>query len=255
MALSVQKANFWKRISAYLFDTIITLMIAVGIASLLSVALHYDKTSEELQTYYTEYEIQYGVDFDATQEELNELTEEQKANYDAAVKALTKDARVLKVYQKAFFLSLVIVSIALLLAIVVVHFVAPLFFKNGQTLGKKIFGLAVMRSNCVKVSNPVLFIRAIFGLYAIETMFPVALLLTIYFGMLGSVGAITALLLFALQIGVLIVSKHNAAIHDLLTDTVVVDMASQRIFQTQEELLAFKQAEHAEEAAKAEYIK
>ncbi len=254
MALSIQKANFWKRISAYLFDTIVTLMIAVGIAALLSVALKYDKLSNELNVYYTEYETQYGVDFDATQEELNELTEEQKANYDAAVKAFAQDDRVLKVYQKAFFLSLVIVSISLLLAIVVVHFIPPLFFKNGQTLGKKIFGIGVMRSNCVKVSNPVLFIRAIFGLYAIETIFPIALLLMISFGMLGSVGAITVLLLCGLQIGVLVASKHNAAIHDLLTDTVVVDIASQRIFQTQEEMLAFKQAEHAEEVAKKEYI-
>ncbi len=254
MALSIQKANFWKRISAYLFDTIVTVMIAVGIAALLSVALQYDKTNDELKSYYTEYEIQYGVDFDATQEELNELTEEQRANYDAAVKAFTKDARVLKVYQKAFFLSLVIVSIGLLLAIVAVHFIIPLFFKNGQTLGKKIFGVAIMRSNCVKVSNPVLFIRAVFGLYAIETMFPIALIMMLYFGLLGSVGAITVLLLCALQIGVLIATKHHAAIHDLLTDTVVVDVASQRIFQTQEEMLTFKQAEHAEETAKKEYI-
>ncbi len=253
MALSIQKANFWKRISAYLFDTIVTVMLAVGLAAILSVAFGYDKTSQELQTYYTEYEIQYGVDFDATQEQIEEFTSEEKANYDEAVKAFTNDARVLKVYQKSFFLSLLIVSIGLLLAIVAVHFIAPLFFKNGQTLGKKIFGLAVMRSNCVKVSNPVLFIRAVFGLYAIETMFPIALLLMIAFSMMGTVGALTVLLLMILQIAVLIISQNNGAIHDLLTDTVVVDYASQRIFQTEEALLAFKQAEHAEEVAKKDY--
>ncbi len=254
MALTIQKANFWKRISAYLFDLIITVMLAVGIAAILSALLGYDKTSAQLESYYTEYETQYGVDFDLTEAQLNELSQEERARYDEAVKAFSQDERVLRVYQKSFFLSLVIVSAGLLLAVLTVHFVVPLFFKNGQTLGKKIFGVAVMRSSCVKVSNPVLFIRTLFGLYAIETIFPIALLLMVYFGLLGSVGGITVFLLFALQIGVLIANKNNGAIHDLLADTVVVDMASQRIFATEEELLAFKRAEHAEEVAKKDYI-
>ncbi len=253
MALSIQKANFWKRISAYLFDVIITVIIAVGVATVLSLLLGYDKNNDRLQSYYTEYEIQYGVDFDITEEELNELSQEEKANYDDAVKAFSKDPRVLEVYQKAFSLSLVIVSVSLLLSIVVVQFVAPLFFKNGQTLGKKIFGLAVMRTNCVKISNLVLFIRTVFGMYAIESMFPITLLLMTAFGLLGGIGTITILLLLILQVGVLIGTKHNAAIHDLLTDSVVVDMASQRIFDSEDALLAYKKAEAAEEAARQTY--
>ncbi len=236
-----------------MFDVVITAILAMGIAAILSSALGYDKSREEIKTYYTEYETTYGVDFDATQEELNKLSQEEKDNYDAAVKAFSQDDRVLKVYQKMFFLSLIMVSVSLLLAVLVVQFIAPLFFKNGQTLGKKIFGIALMRTNCVKVSNPVLCIRALFGVYTIETMFPIALYLMVNFGLLGIVGVITILLLFALQIGVLIASKHNAAIHDLLADTVVVDMASQRIFDTQEQMLAYKQAEYAEEVAKKEY--
>ncbi len=254
MALTVQKANFWKRISAYLFDVIITLIITVGVATVLSAALGYNRHNQALETYYTEYETNYGVDFDVSEEDYNNYSEEQKNAYNAASEAFRKDERVQAVYQKLFFLTLVIVSISLLLSLLTVYFIVPLFFKNGQTLGKKIFGLAVMRSNCVQASKPVLFIRTLFGLYTIETMFPVTLVVMIYFGVMGSVGRLTIGLLFLLQAGVLIASKNRSSIHDLLSDTVVVDMASQRIFATQEEMLAYKQAQHAEEAAKKDYI-
>ena len=54
-------------------------------------------------------------------------------------------------------------------------------------------------------------------------------------------------LLFVLQIGVMIATKTNSSIHDLLSDTVVVDFACQQIFDTEEELIAYKQAQHEKE--------
>ncbi len=254
MSLSIQKANFWKRISAYLFDLILTVMLTVGIAALLSAALGYGKQNDRLEAYYQEYETTYGVDFDITEEEKAQLSEEEKATYQAATDAFLADERVGNIYEKMFFLTLVIVSLSVLLAILTVQFIAPLFFHNGQTLGKKIFGLAVMRSNCVKLSNPVLFIRSILGMYTIETMFPLVLLIMIYFGFMGGAGTLTIGLLLLLQLGVLIGTKYRSSIHDLLSDTIVVDMASQRIFDTQEAMLAYKKELHEQEVAQKEYI-
>ncbi len=261
MSLNIQKANFWKRISAWLFDFIITAMLTVGIAALLSLTFGYNKISDKLSTAYdnyeTEYETIYGVDFDVTEEEYEKLTDEEKANFleakDALNKAINEDKEIMGAYQKFFYLSLVLVSVSTLLSIVTVHFIVPLFFKNGQTLGKKIFGLAVMRTNCVKASSFVLFVRTVFGLYAIETIFPIAMFIMIMFGYMGIIGTITIGLLFALQIGLLIGTKYRTSIHDLLSDTLVVDMASQRIFDTQEEMLEYKQRLHAEETARKEY--
>ncbi len=261
MSLSIQKANFWKRISAFLFDFIMTAMLATGLAALLSLALGFDKTHQEALVYYEENktkieEMHPGVDLDITEEDFNKLTEEQKTEHKAAdeafSKALSEDERYVKVSQYRLFLILVILSISVLLSILLVEFVVPLFLHNGQTLGKKIFGIALVRSNCVKVSTFVLFVRTIFGKYTIETMFPIALLVLVAFQLLGIVGIITIGLLFVLQIGVLIATKYNSSIHDLLSDTIVVDFASQRIFDTQEDMLAFVQAEQAEEAAKPE---
>jgi uncharacterized RDD family membrane protein YckC len=128
----------------------------------------------------------------------------------------------------------------------ILFFAVPLFFKNGQTLGKKMFGLGVMRTNFTKLTSPILFARSIVGLYAMETMAPLLFTVMIFYGMLGGVGVITIGLIFALQILVMSVTKTNSSIHDLLADTVVIDFASQKIFDTEEELAAYKAAEQAE---------
>ena len=251
--LTLQKANFWKRISAYLFDIILTVTLAIGFASLLSAVVGYDKHQEQLQNYYEYYEQTYGVDFDISEEDYNKLTEDEKLKYETAADALEKDENVLATYSVIVSLSLVILSFSVLLGILSIYFIVPLFFKNGQTLGKKIFGLAIVRSNLVKVSTPVLFARTLFGMYAIETMFPLFLLAMLYFNLMGGVALITIGLLFVLQVAVLIVSKNNSSIHDLLSDTVVVEFASQRIFETQEALEEFIKEQQAIEAQKAAY--
>ncbi len=259
MAFSIQRANTWKRISAYLFDTIIALIVAVGIAVVLSAALGYNEQNAKLKTYRDEYIAKYeqlypDVDFDISQENYEKLSDAEQDRYQEAVKACreetNKDARVIKTSKLVFSLMFVIVSLSALVGVAAVHFVAPLFFKNGQTLGKKIFGVAVMRSNGVKISNPVLFIRAIFGVYTIETAFPLFV-----FIMLSSVGALPIILLFGLQFCLLFFTRNHTCIHDLLSDTVVVDMGSQRIFDTQEEAAAFFKAQkEEEEAQKKDYI-
>ena len=70
------------------------------------------------------------------------------------------------------------------------------------------------------------------------------MVLMILFGLLGIVGWIALLLLLLLQIFVMVKTPTNSSIHDLLADTVVVDYASQQIFETQEELIAFKEEQH-----------
>ena len=253
MPISLQKASFWKRISAHILDAILALILTVGFAWGLSAILKYDSHYDNLAAYEQEYEQTYGINLNITQEEFDALSEEQQAQYDIANEAWSKDQRILQNNSKLFYLTLVIISISLLLACLAIYFIIPLFFKHGQTLGKKVFGLAVMRTNCVKASNPVLFVRAILGLYTIEIMVPVLLIILILFGILGIVGVITIGLIAILDVVVMIVTKTNSSIHDLLSDTVVVDMASQRIFETEEEMLEYKKQFHAEQVAHSEY--
>ncbi len=234
MALSLQKASLWKRISAFLFDIILTITLAVGIAFAVSAILGYDAIEAELAACTAKYEEQYGVSFEISNEEFEKLTEEQKAERDKLLQevatAITKDADYIRLSNMLFYMTLAIAGTSAFLAVLIWQFLIPLLFGYGQTLGKKIFGICVMRTGHVKATNPVLFIRAMVGVYAIETMFPVLIVIMIVFGALGVVGLFTLLLFLGLELFVMITTKTNSAVHDLLCDTVVVDFAGQMIF-------------------------
>ena len=75
----------------------------------------------------------------------------------------------------------------------------------------------------------------------------------IFFNLMGIVGLITIGLLGILQIAMLISTPTRSSIHDLLTDTAVVDFMSQQIFDTQDDMLHFVQEEHAKEVENADY--
>lgn len=259
---TIQKASFLKRISAFLLDAILVVILATGFASVVSSLVKYDQQAQLLNSYYSKHEqiIQDkfpGVDFDITEEDYNKLTPEQKKQHQDAISALEtavkEDAGAAAVFQMLATSTITIVSASALLSILSVYFVAPLFFKNGQTVGKKIFGLGLMRTNCVKVSNKALLIRVLFGMYAIEVMFPVGLILAIYYNLLNIVGLITIGLFLILQIGVMIYSRTNSCIHDLISDTIVIDFGSQRIFDTEEARIAYVTEQQARQAAESAY--
>jgi uncharacterized RDD family membrane protein YckC len=137
--------------------------------------------------------------------------------------------------------------------VVLLEFVVPLLLKNGQTLGKKIFGAALMRTDGVKVSPVQMFIRTVLGKFTIEIMIPVYVLVMIY---LNAIGIVALAVLGAILVGQLLsltMSKTNGLLHDVLAGTVLVDMASQRIFETPEERLEYIKRLHAEEASRQEY--
>ena len=256
-SITLQKANFWKRISAWLLDFILLTIVATGFAVVVSYFTGYDAVTTAYNEKQTIYEEQYGIDFDITQETYDALSEADKAYFDEtypiAVDAFQKDVETQKLTEMLYNLILIITGISLFFSCLILYFIVPLFFGHGQTLGKKIFGLAVMRTNCVKASNPVLFIRSMIGLYAMETMFPTMLIIMFLFGVLGLAALIVLVLLLVLEIGVMIGTKTNSSIHDLLTDTVVIDFASQEIFDTEADMIARKQQLHEAEVAQSEY--
>ena len=253
MSNEIQKAGIWKRIAAWLFDMILVSVLAVGCGVLLSLLLGYDGYSQTVDQAYAAYEGQYGIKFEITQAEYEALSPEQRQSYDAAYSALIADDGAMKAYNMMLSLSLVITSFGILLAVLIWEFLLPLWLGNGQTLGKKIFGLCLIRQDGVKVNNLQLFARMILGKYAIETMIPVYILLMIFWGVMGVSGTLVLMALLAGQTVCLIVTRNNAAIHDLLAGTVVVDMASQTIFRSTEDLIAYQKRIAAERAARQPY--
>ncbi len=253
MIYDLQKANFLKRISAWLLDFILVLTLAVGVVGGLSAILGYDAYVEEMDGYYAQYEKEYGVVFDITEEQFNAMTKEEQDNYDAAYKALIADKGARHTYDMIANLAMVMATLGILIAFLILEFFVPMALRNGQTLGKKVFGIAVMRTNGVRINGVCLFIRAVLGKYAVETMIPVFILMMLLFGMVGFNGTLVIFGLAAIQLALLIATQTNAMIHDKLADTVVVDMSSQMIFDTEEDLLAYKKRVAAERAAKDPY--
>lgn len=253
MEQDLQKAGLWKRISAGIFDGMLAAMLAVGVAFLLSLAFGYDSQNEALNTAYEKYETQYGVTFHISAEQFDAMTEEEKANYQAAYDALVSDEEAMHTYNVVVNLILLMTSLGILAGIVLMEFVVPLFFGNGQTLGKKIFGICLMRTDGVKLNTMQLFVRTVLGKFAIETMIPVYILLMLY---MGAANIFNLLLLTAIALAqavIVVVTRNNSLIHDLLAGTVVVDYASQRIFTSTQDLIEYQKRVAAERAAREKY--
>ena len=243
----------WKRIAAWIFDLILLSVLTVGFGTLLSNALGYDSYSVTLDSAYARYEGEYGITFDITAEEYETMSQEARQNYDAAYAALIADEDAVQAYNMMLNLSLIITTGALLMGILFWEFVIPLWLGNGQTLGKKIFGLCLVRNDGVRMNTMQLFTRTLLGKFTIETMIPVYILLMLYWGTTDLTGTMFLLTLLIGQVLCVCLTHSNSAIHDLLAGTVVVDMSSQNIFRSTEDLIEYQKREAAERAARQTY--
>ena len=250
---SIQKASSWNRIIAALFDFILMAVLAVGVAFCLSAILGYQSHFERLEARYAAIEEEYGVDFDLALSDYENMSEEEKAKLVEADNAVKNDAEAVYEYNMLFSLSLIILTFSILIAFMALEFVVPLIFKNGQTLGKKIFGIAVMREDGVKVSPLLMFVRTVLGKYTLETMLPVLIILMLYFGITDIMGTMIILFIWLVQIIMFVFTKSHAVIHDRLSHTLCVNFNTQKIFETPEALIEYKTKLQAEIAEKAEY--
>lgn len=253
MDIDLQKGSMWKRISAFLFDGILIGILVVALGVLLSVILDYDGYHERLNAAYADYESRYGVTFSVTAEEYAAMDDQSRAVYEEAYQALIQDEEVLYIYNMVLNLTLIITTGSILLSYLFLEFAVPLLLGNGQTLGKKIFSLCLIRGDCVRVNAMQLFARTILGKFTIETMIPVYILIMLYFNTVGLGGTLVLLALLLVQIILLAATRNRSAIHDLLAGTVVADLASQRIFQSAEEKIEYTKRIHAEEVARKPY--
>ena len=251
--MDLQKASVMKRVAAWLLDTILVCVLAVGFAVLLSAVLRYDHQYNTLQAGYDRYEQMYGVELEITQEDYDALTDAQRENYDAAYAALIEDEEIINTYNLVLSLSLVIATVSILLAVMSMEFVVPLFLKNGQTIGKKAFSIGLMRVDGVKVTTMQLFVRSLLGKYTIETMIPVYIVLMFFWNAMDMTGTVVLAGLAILEILCIVINPHNALVHDLMAGTVAVDMSSQKIFESTEALIEYSKRIAAERAKKQDY--
>ena len=253
MFFDLQKASMLKRFSAFLLDVILLCVLITGIALAVSAVTGFDGYLNTFESGYAKYEEEYGIDFDITEEDYLKLSEADKANFDAARKAFSEDRDILYAYNMMINLALVILSVSVLLSYVILEFAVPLFLGNGQTIGKKIFAIGVMQQNHVRITPVQLFVRSVLGKCTIETMVPMLIILMIFIGSLGLVGTGVLILFLVLEIALMIGTKTNSTVHDILSASVAVDLSSQMIFDNEKELLDYKKRRAEEAAAESKY--
>lgn len=254
MIYDIQKASILKRISAWLLDSILICILAVGFMFVFSWITGLDKYSTQWQQTTEKWAKEYNVDFNITEEQYNKLTEAEKANWDAAYDKVEKELSENKSRSMTLSLLVVCLIIGLLLAFVILNFILPLVFKNGRTVGMKVFNLGVVFTNSVRINTFALFVRSILGQYTLETMVPVFIVLMIALGLpVGFVGLVVLVGLLILQLVLVIATKTNSVVHDVISNTVVVDMSLQMIFDNYDALISYKEEVAQAAADKAEY--
>lgn len=253
MTNDIQKASLWKRFAAGILDGILLAVLATGVAFLLGAFLGYDGYDTTLNESYAYYEEQYGISFQITGEEYEALSPQEKETYDKAYDTLIHDEEAMKAYNMVLNLSLLITTGGILVACLLLEFAVPMLMGNGQTLGKKVFGLGVVRVDGVRTTPLQMFVRTVLGKFTIETMIPVYVVLMLFFNVTGLGGTLLLGALLVAQILIMALNRNNSLIHDLLAGTVVVDVASQMIFRDTQDLIDYKKKLSREQSNRQTY--
>lgn len=240
MQCDIQKASLWKRFAAALLDLILVVIIVTGMFAILYGWFGVDGYVAEIGQILDRYEEKYDLNYDMTAEEFAALPEAEQNEYLAVYQELNN------IYIKIMLVILAIITIGILVAMLILEFGVPLLFGNGQTVGKKVFSLAVIRQDSVAITPLQLFVRTILGKFAVETMIPVCIAIMYTMGLMN---LFLLLLIAALAIGeivILIATRNNCLLHDLIAGTVVVDYSSQRIFLSVEDKQTYEARLEAE---------
>lgn len=256
MIYDMQRASFLKRAPAWLLDMILLVTVATGFLTGWSYVFDVTPHTEELSSIIEQYEKEYGGELSISTDKYEQMTDEERAAADRISleisNALNQDAEALKLLELVATNIFAMLSLSILCAYAILEFLIPLWLKNGQTLGKKCFGVALMRKDGVKVTPFMMFARTVLGKCTVETMIPVLAIVQILIGLSGPLGLLGIATLLA-QIIIPLATRNKTAIHDLMACTVAVDLSSQMIFNSPEEQLEYHKKLHEENAAQADY--
>lgn len=257
MHKDIQKAGLWQRIAAGILDLILLAVLATGFCWVLSSLLDYDQYFVQSESIRLEYTQKYNLPEEITQEVLDAMSPEEYADYvanvEAANAAIAQDEEAIRVFNMMLNLSLIIASGGILLSMVLLQFVVPLLFGNGQTVGKKVFGLCLIRNDGVKLNTLQLFTRVILGKYAVGVMIPVYAVIMVMLNVPNLLLLLVAVVAVLAQVVCFFATRNRCLLHDLMAGTVVVDYGSQQIFKSTEDLIAYQQKIAAERAARQKY--
>ena len=266
MIYDLQKASMMKRVSAFLLDFILIIILATGFMWLISTVTGYDNYTNGISTKLAEIQAKHNIpaiseeykvnisEYEVlSKEEQEKYPEEVRIVFDACIEEINSNQEIRHTYVMIMSLTVLMVSLSLFLSTFLLEFVVPIILKNGQTVGKKVFALAVVRIDGVRVTPVIMFVRSILGKYTVEMMIPIIIILMMFFGV-GSIVTLAVIpLLLIFELILVVATKTNSFIHDILSSTVLVDFPSQMIFDSVEAKIEYQARLHSEEAKNAKY--
>lgn len=121
---------------------------------------------------------------------------------------------------------------SIFIAGIITYIVIPLVLKDGQTVGKKVFGLGLATSNGYKFRNKQLIMRFMPSAIMIVAMF---LLMAVDIFLVLSIVGIVFLVSFAIAMS----SPKHMSLHDFTAQSIVIDLKNSKIFESMVEEEAY----------------
>ena len=236
-----------KRFAALVIDVILVIVLATGIAFLVSKIYDYDKYYNAV--YQTQ--IDYGVYVPSDEGTISYngqtyiiCTEDKSITSEEAnnrIKAMTSDRTFKDNYFKMNLGPIVITSSALLISLLIYEYIVPIFLKHGRSLGKYLFGIGYVNEDDLDISMKNLTIKFLFGKLVVNVVIPyTGVLLIIYQTGLVIIGCVFVLGVPIINLLMLFLSKDQRLLSDYIGKMKPVDNNCQVYFKTIEELNAAK---------------
>lgn len=236
-----------KRFAALVIDVILVIVLATGIAFLVSKIYDYDKYYNAV--YQTQ--IDYGVYVPSDEGTISYngqtyiiCTEDKSITSEEAnnrIKAMTSDQTFKDNYFKMNLGPIVITSSALLISLLIYEYIVPIFLKHGRSLGKYLFGIGYVNEDDLDISMKNLTIKFLFGKLVVNVVIPyTGVLLIIYQTGLVIIGCVFVLGIPIINLLMLFLSKDQRLLSDYIGKMKPVDNNCQVYFKTIEELNAAK---------------
>ncbi|MBE6153225.1 MAG: RDD family protein [Firmicutes bacterium] len=198
------KVSFGKRFASYVIDFIIITVIL----NLVSFVIPENKNLTNLNNELTELTNEYA--------EKDIHTEEEIENYMEASAPLTY-----RIDKENFLFSVVGIIIYIL------YYVVFQYKNNGQTLGKKIMGIKVVKEDSEISINDFIYRSFIINSILFNMIILILLFITkdvTYITLVGVLGIIQFIII-AVSVCMILFRKDKKSLHDIITNTKVVEVA------------------------------
>ena len=231
-----------KRIAAWIVDMILMLVVATGIAWLVSLCYGYDNYNSIIEQKY----VEYGLKYESSEEPGKYIYCDYPSDKDCQDKweKCKNDPEFYKAYEMRVKGGPIILATSLSLTLLIFEGILPICLKHGRTIGMRFFGVGYVTEDGIEPPVSSILVRFIFGKLILGGLIPLFSLMYIINGSgFGLVGIIALILYFGVNGYLLVFTKEKRYIHDYIARMRPVDNDNQIYIKTTDELATLKAEE------------